>query len=70
MEAIGRAARAAGQELAGSSIAARNEALAAVRSALEARKDEILAANAQDLEAARISGLDGAIVKVRARQEI
>jgi glutamate-5-semialdehyde dehydrogenase len=62
---IGRQARAAGQELAGSSIEARNAALVAIREALGFRAADILAANAADLEGAKTSGLEGAIVKVR-----
>jgi glutamate-5-semialdehyde dehydrogenase len=64
MEAIGRAARVVGQQLAGTSVAARNAALAAICSALRARAGDIVAANARDLEAAKESGLGQAVVKV------
>ena len=47
-----QAARRAGRILAAASLEQRNHALACIRAALLARKDEIFAANAQDMAAA------------------
>jgi glutamate-5-semialdehyde dehydrogenase len=47
-----RAARAASRVLAVLPAAARNDALTAMHAALKAGRDEVLAANARDLEAA------------------
>ncbi len=52
-----RAAKAAARKLAGTSTAVKNAALEAIADALIARQDEILAANAQDIERARDAGL-------------
>jgi glutamate-5-semialdehyde dehydrogenase len=65
IEEIGKRARLAGQELAGSSSDARNAALGAIKSALVARTGDILAANAEDLKVATATGLDQAVYKVR-----
>ena len=55
------ASRAAARLLAGSSAATRTAALDAIASALEAREDEVLAANARDIEAAASEGLSAAM---------
>jgi glutamate-5-semialdehyde dehydrogenase len=52
-----QAAKAAARRLAGTSTAVKNAALEAIAEALIARRDEILAANTQDVERARDSGL-------------
>ena len=65
IEEIGRKARTAGQELAGSGSDARNTALSAIKASLLSRTDDILAANQEDLAAATASGLDQAVYKVR-----
>ena len=52
-----QAAKAAGRKLAGLSTAIKNQALEAMAQALITRQDEILAANTQDVERARDSGL-------------
>lgn len=65
VEDIGRLSRLAGQRLASSTIAARNSALQAIAIELKSQSAAITAANARDLEAANVAGLDGAIVKVR-----
>lgn len=52
-----QAAKAASRKLAGVSTAVKDRALHAIADVLEARKDEILAANAEDLERAREAGL-------------
>lgn len=62
MEAIGRRARAAARALALCTADARNAALQAMADALEAGADDILAANAQDLEAAPGFSLSAAAV--------
>ncbi len=52
-----QAAKAAARKLAGTSTAVKNAALEATAAALIARQDEILAANRQDVERARGTGL-------------
>jgi glutamate-5-semialdehyde dehydrogenase len=52
-----QAAKAASRKLAGLSSAVKNRALESIAESLIARQDEILAANAQDVERARDSGL-------------
>jgi glutamate-5-semialdehyde dehydrogenase len=59
---IGRAAVAAAEVLARASTAQKNAGLEAAARALRQRSDEILAANAQDLEVARSSGLAPAMI--------
>ncbi|OTA03736.1 phosphate reductase GPR [Trichoderma parareesei] len=60
-EAAAAAARDASFTLASLPTSARNEALDAIHSALAAAKDDILAANARDLELARKAAADGAL---------
>ncbi|MEP7070369.1 MAG: gamma-glutamyl-phosphate reductase, partial [Usitatibacter sp.] len=62
VRAMGEAARAASRELARSSTAARNGALEAAARALVEREQKILAANAQDVKAARSEGRDDAFI--------
>jgi glutamate-5-semialdehyde dehydrogenase len=57
-----RAAKAAARSLAATDSATRDGALLAMAAALEARTDEILEANARDLEAGRESGLSAALM--------
>lgn len=57
---LGRAARAAGALLARATTDEKNAALAATAREIRSRSDLILAANAEDLRAARASGLDPA----------
>jgi glutamate-5-semialdehyde dehydrogenase len=59
---ICRAAKRAARELARVDTATKNQALAAIADALEARTAEILEANARDLEAGRESGLSAALM--------
>lgn len=54
-----RDAKSASHVLSTLPAAARNEALGAIYAGLEAGRDEILAANARDLEAARQQAADG-----------
>ncbi|GHA26389.1 glutamate-5-semialdehyde dehydrogenase [Oceanisphaera arctica] len=56
LEQMGQAARAAAYTLAETSTRAKNQALLVMADALEAAADDILAANARDLAAARESG--------------
>ena len=53
MQTLGRQARAASRVLAAASTAAKNAALIAMAGEIRARRAELLAANAQDLEEAR-----------------
>src|SRR5919206_4723991 len=57
-----RAARRAPRELAPLDTATKNAALTAIAAAVDDRVDEILEANAHDLEAARAAGLDPAFL--------
>ena len=59
---IGRAAVAAAEVLARATTVQKNAALEAAAQALRRRRDEILAANAQDLEVARSRGLAAAMI--------
>lgn len=54
-----KAAKSASHTLATLSTSARNDALTAIHSALSASKDEILAANAKDLELAKKAAENG-----------
>ena len=60
MQKLGQAAVAAAVPLARSSTATRNDALRAAAAALRARSAEILAANEQDMRAARAENLSAA----------
>jgi len=62
MTEMGRSARAAARVLASSSVEQRNEALLQIRAAIAANRDAILAANEMDLEQARESGLEAALL--------
>ena len=57
LETLGAAAKNASRALALASTAQKNAALEAIASILEARQDEWLAANAEDLAAAKASGM-------------
>ncbi|MXY43094.1 MAG: glutamate-5-semialdehyde dehydrogenase [Dehalococcoidia bacterium] len=57
LQHMGRRARAASRALAKTSTSVKNGALQGVADALVARKDEILAANSQDIDAGRRDGL-------------
>ncbi|MDR3157527.1 MAG: glutamate-5-semialdehyde dehydrogenase [Zoogloeaceae bacterium] len=62
METLGRAARAASQELARASTARKDAALNAIAAAVLREKALLLAANAEDLAAARANGLEAALL--------
>ena len=62
MRAMGRAAREAAALLARSDAATRDAALIAAAKALRASQQEILAANAKDMEAAKAKGLSEALL--------
>jgi glutamate-5-semialdehyde dehydrogenase len=59
---FGRRARAASRLLAGLATKRKDEGLRAMADELDARQDEILAANARDLESADANGLSAAMV--------
>ena len=62
VQAMGESARAASRELARAGTAARNRALESAAAALVEREKTILAANAQDVKAARSEGRDDAFI--------
>jgi glutamate-5-semialdehyde dehydrogenase len=62
MEDIGQRAREAAMQLARSSESQRYDALGAAASAIFARRDEILDANARDMQAAETKGLAGSML--------
>lgn len=62
MENVGRAARAASRDMARASTKAKNEALLAMARAIREGRDDLLSANARDLEAAQAAGLDAAMI--------
>ncbi|WIM04572.1 MAG: glutamate-5-semialdehyde dehydrogenase [Candidatus Nitricoxidivorans perseverans] len=62
MQDVGRAARQASRGMAKASTAAKNAALLAMAGAIRARRDELLAANAADVEEARANGLEPAMI--------
>ena len=62
IEEMGRAAKAAAAELRRLDTAAKNAILEAIAARLEAAKDEIFAANAEDVAAARSAGLASAFI--------
>jgi glutamate-5-semialdehyde dehydrogenase len=62
MDRLGRDAAAAATVLARASTATKNEALARIAASLRARRAELLAANARDMDAARAKGLSGAML--------
>jgi glutamate-5-semialdehyde dehydrogenase len=59
---LGRRARRAARDMARAGTAAKNRALEATASAIRAAAPELKAANARDLEAARVAGHDAAFV--------
>ena len=63
VRAMGESARAAGRSLARADTAAKNRALEAAAEALLDREKSILAANAQDVKAARAEGNDDAFIE-------
>jgi len=62
MDGVGEAARAAARGVARSGTATRNEALAAMAAAMRRDEARLLAANAEDVAAARAAGQDAAFV--------
>ena len=62
MQALGRDARAASEAVARATTGEKNAALAAIAAAIESRAGAIAEANARDLDAARESGLDAALL--------
>jgi len=62
MRAVGTAARAAARELARADTGTRNRALTAIAAAIRAGEARLLAANAEDVAAAKAAGQDPAFV--------
>ena len=62
MQTLGQAARAASRQMAKASTADKNAALLAMAADIRARKSELLAANAADVEEARANGLEPALL--------
>ncbi|MCL2523131.1 MAG: glutamate-5-semialdehyde dehydrogenase [Betaproteobacteria bacterium] len=62
MQQLGRAARAAARRLAAATTAEKNAALLHLAAAIRRDKAALLAANAEDLAAARASGLEAALL--------
>ena len=62
MHAVGRAARAASRVVAKADTDAKNRALSATAQAIERASEGLLAANAQDVKAARARKLDDALI--------
>ncbi|MDF1691239.1 MAG: glutamate-5-semialdehyde dehydrogenase [Zhongshania sp.] len=62
MNQLGRQARAAARLVAAADTGVKNRALLAIAAAVDARRDEIIAANAKDLAAGEVSGLDAALL--------
>jgi len=62
MDGVGEAARAAARGVARSGTATRNEALAAMAAAIRRDEARLVAANAEDVAAARAAGQDAAFV--------
>ncbi len=62
MQQLGQQARAAARLIAAADSTAKNAALLAIADAIDSRRDELLAANAIDLENGRSNGLDAALL--------
>ncbi len=62
MDGLGRGAVAAARRLALAGTDSKNAALLAIAAALRARQTSLLAANAEDMDAARAKGLSGAML--------
>lgn len=62
MEALGRGARQASRLMAASGTRARNRALESTADFLEQRREAVLQANAEDVQAARTAGLSAALL--------
>jgi glutamate-5-semialdehyde dehydrogenase len=62
MQTLGQAARAASREMAKASTGAKNAALLAMAADIRARREDLLAANAEDVAEARANGLEPAML--------
>jgi glutamate-5-semialdehyde dehydrogenase len=62
MQQIGQQARAASRQMARADTGTRNRALLAIAGAIRREKDGLLAANRQDMEAARAAGMEAAML--------
>jgi glutamate-5-semialdehyde dehydrogenase len=63
MRALGQGARVAAREIARASTAVKNDALLKLAAGIESEAAAILAANAEDLRAARAAGLEDALIE-------
>jgi glutamate-5-semialdehyde dehydrogenase len=62
MQTVGRNARAASRAMAAASTGAKNQALLAMARLIRKRSESLLSANRQDLEQARVDGLEAAML--------
>jgi glutamate-5-semialdehyde dehydrogenase len=62
MAEVGRRARAASRQMAAAETRVKNNALLAIRTALDHSREQLLAANRKDLERGRANGLDAALL--------
>ena len=62
MQTVGRQARAASRRLATASTAEKNAALLAIAAAIRREKAALISANQEDLAAARVAGLEPAMI--------
>jgi len=62
MQTVGRQARAASRRLAGATTAEKNAALLHIAAAIRREKAALVAANQEDLAAARAAGLETALL--------
>ena len=62
IQTLGQQARQAARQLARAETAAKNKALEAIAQAIVDGADEIIAANALDLDAGKVAGLDAAML--------
>src|SRR5687768_12687496 len=62
MQSVGREARAASRHVAKAETAAKNLALTLMATAIKREEQQLLAANARDVEGAKARGLDPALI--------
>src|SRR5690625_5433537 len=62
MQQLGKAARAASRVMAAAETGVKNNALLAMATALDEAREELMQANARDLEQGRKQGLDAALL--------
>ena len=62
MQQLGQGARAASRQMAKADTAVKNKALLTIAAAIRREKDALLAANRQDMEAAKANGMEAAML--------